>query len=214
VSGVTFDAPKVRVVDQFTGRVTDTVEAQIELLQERQKFNLGPWIKPKPHYALLAHILKQCPPGTGLEFGVATGTSLRLIAAHMPVIGFGSPLGLPEDWRPGFPKGSFACATPFIAGVQVIEGMFEDTLPGFDFDTVGPITLVHLDADLYSSTRTVLEHVGPHLHPGCHVVMDEFRGYPAAEEHEARAWAEYVTQSGTRWEAVGHSHEAAAFRML
>lgn len=206
------------MVDQFTGRLTDTPEAQIEVLREQAveltNLNLGPWIKPKPHYALLKHVLKQCLPGTALEFGVATGTSTRLIAEYMPVIGFGSALGLPTDWRPGFPKGSFACPTPTITGVQIVEGLFEDTLPSFDFTAAGRIALVHLDADLYSSTATALRWVGPHLRPGACVVMDEFHGYPSWEDHEARAWTEYVAGSGTRWEAVGHSHESAAFRML
>lgn len=176
--------------------------------------DLGPYIEPVHHYALLEHVLNLGPTGTALEFGVATGQSTRLIAAHMPVIGFGSERGLPEYWRPGFPKGKFACRMPKIPNARMVEGWFTDTLPTFDFASLGEIGLCHIDVDLYSSTKTALEYVGPYLRPGCLVCFDEFHGYPSCEEHETRAFAEYINASGTCWEPVGHSHEAAAFRMV
>jgi len=54
-----------------------------------------------------------------LEFGVATGATLRKIATSFPsrsVYGFDSFEGLPEDWRGDGvtwnPKGTYACDPP------------------------------------------------------------------------------------------------------
>ena len=58
------------------------------------------------------------------------------------------------------------------------------------------MALVHVDCDLYWSTVTVLDHIGPHLRSGCVVVFDEFHGYDGAELHEARAWGEFVDLVG------------------
>lgn len=171
---------------------------------------LGPWLGSDPHDTL-KHALSLRPQGYGLEFGVAEGGTLRLIAERMPAIGFDSFRGLPEDWRGGFETGKFACAPPNV-DAELVIGLFADTLPGWT--PPGPIGLVHIDCDLYSSTVTVLEHVGPHLRPGCLVVFDEFHGYPGAEQHEALAWGEYAERTETRWTALGHGPEQLAIRLL
>lgn len=55
--------------------------------------------------------------GLVLEFGVASGGTVNLLATHHkgPVHGFDVFTGLPETWRPGFPKGAFA-QTRFAKG--------------------------------------------------------------------------------------------------
>ena len=70
-----------------------------------------------------------------------------------------------------------------VPNAQIVVGLFADTLPAFDFSAIGPIGLVHLDADLYSSTKIALEHVGPFLRPGCYMVFDEFHSYKGCEQH-------------------------------
>lgn len=70
-----------------------------------QDYQLGPYFPPAEHYSLLRHVVGLRPSGVALEFGVGKGESTRIIAEHMPVIGFDSFTGLPEDWRDGFPKG-------------------------------------------------------------------------------------------------------------
>lgn len=160
------------------------------------------------HYELLQHVLTLDPAGTALEFGVGSGQSTRLIATHMPVIGFDSWLGLPEDWRPGFPKGMFAAMPPTdIPNADFIDGWYEDTLPEFDFTTV-EIGLVHIDCDLYSSTKTAIYNVLPHLRPGTYVVFDEWHGYDGCEQHEQRAWRELAKRFHVPWTVIGHGHES------
>lgn len=180
-----------------------------------QDFVLGERITGYPQpYALLRYALTLAQPGTALEFGVGAGHSLRIIAAAMPVIGFDSFTGLPEDWRPGFPKGTFAHPPPIVTNSRLVVGAFADTLPTFDFAAAEPITLVHFDADLYSSTLTALNYVGPHLKPDAIVVFDEFHSYPGWRDHEARAWREHTAaHPELGWEVLGHDVEQLAIRI-
>lgn len=169
------------------------------------------------NYGLLRHALEHdlMIDGYGLEFGVQTGTSLGYIAAKMPAVGFDSFSGLPEFWRKGFPRGSLKqTKLPMIGNSRLVIGWFEDTLPVFDFNTVDPIALVHLDADLYSSTATALRWVGPHLKPGTVLVFDEWWGYPDAEDHEQRAFKEYAEASDIEWQVIGHSDQGWGIRIV
>lgn len=138
--------------------------------------------------------------GMALEFGVYSGRTLKVIAdarGNNQVFGFDSFEGLPEDWRVNIPAGTFATEQlPDIDGAELVVGWFSDTLPGFLANHPGPVAFLHLDADLYSSTATVLEHVGPRLLPGSVIVFDEYFNYPGWEQHEHRAWREFVTKSG------------------
>lgn len=171
--------------------------------------------------ATLDRALELAPVGgMALEFGVYAGRTLTRIAAARPggaVVGFDSFEGLPETWRPGFRAGTFDDVTgpPEIDGAELVVGLFADTLPGFLDTHPGPVDLLHLDADLYSSTATVLELVGPRLRPGSVVVFDEFFNYPGWEQHEARAWREYVAASGRTfaWEAYTVADEQVAVRI-
>ena len=65
-------------------------------------------------------------PGLALEFGVATGSTLKIIAdtvaGDRTVAGFDVFTGLPETWRTGFPAGEFAQEPPDIAGARVVDG--------------------------------------------------------------------------------------------
>ena len=147
--------------------------------------------------------------GMALEFGVHTGGTLKVIAAAREgknVFGFDSFEGLPEDWRAGFPAGHFALdEPPEVPGAELVVGRFEDTLAGFLDEHPEPVAFVHVDADLYSSARTVLGLVGPRLAVGTVIVFDEYFGYPGWRDHEYRAWQEYVTESGVRFAYEGYT---------
>lgn len=175
-------------------------------------YSLGPRVETGEHYALLRHALTLNPTGTAVEFGVGKGESTRIIADHMPVIGFDSWLGLPDYWRPGFPAGSFAYMPPDIARVDLVDGWFEDTVPGFDFAAFD-IGLVHFDADLYTSTKTALDYIGLHLRTGTILVFDEWHGYEQCEDSEQRAWREFTADSDITWSVIGHGHEAWAIQI-
>ncbi len=168
----------------------------------------------------LTYALSLAPRGgMALEFGVYTGSTLEVITYardKKAVYGFDSFEGLPEEWRPGFPAGTFATESlPDIPGAELVVGRFDQTLPAFMADHDDPVDFLHVDCDLYSSTRTVLDHVGHRLHPGSIVVFDEYLNYPGWPEHEHRAWQEYVARTGLSFEYVGYTvdHEQVIVRV-
>jgi predicted O-methyltransferase YrrM len=158
----------------------------------------------------LRHALSLAPAdGMALEFGVWSGTTLREIVAARPhgrVYGFDSFQGLPEDWRPGFPAGIFESnGVPEVPGAELVVGLFADTLPRFLDEHPGDVTFLHVDSDLYSSAKTVLEHVGPRLRVGSIVLFDEFFNYPGWQDHEYRAWCEHVEKTGIGFRYRGYT---------
>lgn len=164
-----------------------------------------------PH-ATLEHALGLVEAeGMALEFGVYTGGTLKLIATAFEgreVYGFDSFEGLPEDWRNGFPAGLFGVdGLPDVDGAELVVGWFDDTLPGFLEAHPGPVSFLHVDCDLYSSTKTVLDLVGPRLVPGSVIVFDEYFNYPGWQEHEHRAWTEYVERTGIRFDYCGYTYD-------
>lgn len=165
-------------------------------------------------YSVLRKVLTEHvnTDGWAVEFGVYSGLSLGIIAEHMPVIGFDSFEGLPEDWREGFPKGTFAYYPGQYINAQprqmIVPGWFADTVPVFPFP---PLSLVHIDCDLYSSTVTALVGVSPHVDPGTVLVFDEYHGYDGHELHEMKAFEEWVAANGITVEKIAHGEQEAAF---
>ena len=157
--------------------------------------------------------------GMALEFGVYTGATLTTIAqacTQRAVYGFDSFDGLPQDWRPGFPAGTFAASSPpQVAGAQIVTGLFADTLPGFLRGHPGPVAFLHLDADLFSSTQTVLHLLRSRLRVGSVIVFDEYFNYPGWVDHEHRAWREFIAQTHIRfrYEAYAHDNEQVVVRV-
>lgn len=158
--------------------------------------------------------------GLYLEFGVYSGSTLAIIVENAPadvVYGFDSFEGLPEAWRPGFGEGAFATEKlPDVPGADLVVGWFDDTLPGFLEKHPEPVAFLHLDADLYSSTRTVLDALAPRLCEGTVVLFDEYFNFPGWEEHEHRAWTEFVAERGLRFEYLAYTaeDEQVAVRLL
>ncbi|MDQ3740983.1 MAG: class I SAM-dependent methyltransferase [Actinomycetota bacterium] len=169
----------------------------------------------------LAHALALAPPdGMVLEFGVSGGRTLDVLARSrkgVDVYGFDSFQGLPEDWRSAVRAGAYRVETPpRIEGAEVIVGMFATTLPPFLAEHAGSVAFVHLDADLYSSTKSVLDHIGPRLRPGTVILFDEYFNYAGWEDHEHRAWQEFVSRTGIRFAYEGYTvnHEQVIVRVL
>lgn len=160
-----------------------------------------------PADVLLRALAASAGDGLTLECGVYFGRSLRLIAERSDgaVHGFDSFQGLPEAWSALERAGAYSTAgrLPAVARhVELHPGWFEDTLPPFFAAHSGPIRLLHIDCDLYSSTRTVLEAADDRLVPGSVLVFDDFLGYPGYEQHELRAFEEFVSARGIGWELV------------
>jgi Macrocin-O-methyltransferase (TylF) len=155
-----------------------------------------------------------------LEFGVWRGVATRWWSAHLRnpasiLHGFDSFEGLPEHWRPDAPQGAFDVSgeIPKIDDprVRFYKGWFNQTLP----DYVVPaheVLVLNMDADIYSSTKYVLDFLESHICPGTFIYFDEF----AVREHEMRAFDEFLTKTGlkVRILAADLSLWAVAFEVI
>ncbi|WP_448188875.1 TylF/MycF/NovP-related O-methyltransferase [Azospirillum sp. sgz301742] len=154
---------------------------------------------------LLEHAVAQATqPGLVLEFGVRRGTSIDRIAAvaGQAVHGFDSFEGLPEAWG-AEPRGVLSTGRQLPAvrpNVALHAGWFEDTLPAFLAAHPGPVRLVNVDSDIYSSAKTVLTALADRIRPGSVLVFDEFIGNRTWRDDEYKAFQEYVQATGVRWD--------------
>lgn len=146
---------------------------------------------------------------------------MRLIRSfRKPVVfGFDTWSGLPEAWNLGqaeHPAGHFACDVPsdFATGVQLVQGLFSETLPAWLDEHDEPVQLVHIDCDLYSSARDVLTLLNERIQAGTILLFDElcsFDGsYPNWPEGEWKALNEWLA-AGRKVKPIGRTdlHQVA-----
>ena len=118
-----------------------------------------------------------------LEFGVANGGSFYWWMEHHKNAeslfhGFDTFSGLPEDWG-SFKKGDMNNGNEVLKTTDprahFYQGLFQQTLPSFvkTFNTAKQ-TVIHMDADLYSSTLFTLTTLAPFLKKGDIIFFDEF----------------------------------------
>lgn len=160
--------------------------------------------------------------GLLLEFGVSmSAETMDILSQHLEsvwqrerntsalprIYGFDSFKGLPREWR-GHKQGTFGSQhgqlLPAVRdNVHLVIGWFNETVkPFLQGVTAGAraagarvptISLVHLDADLYESTRLVMELLLPFLTEGSVLIMDDLLNI--AEQTEAS----YVKEN---WDAL------------
>jgi hypothetical protein len=146
-----------------------------------------------------------------LEFGVFTGTTINIISKKCNnVYGFDSFEGLPEDWNGVCNKERFEVSKlPTVDNnVKLIQGWFNKTLEDFlsineDID----IDLIHIDCDLYSSTKQVFDILLKYnkLKKGIIIVFDELINYNKFYEGEIKALYEIVKNNNINFEWI-HTH--------
>ncbi|MGH8503477.1 MAG: TylF/MycF/NovP-related O-methyltransferase [Gammaproteobacteria bacterium] len=150
-------------------------------------------------------------PGLYLEFGVYRGKSINFIARHVAgqtVHGFDSLKGLPKDWIPGRGKGEFSMdgQLPEVEdNVQLHVGWFDQTLPKFAKEHAGPVAFMNIDCDIYASTKTVFDTLGDRIVPGTVIRFDEYFNYPGWQDHEYRAFQEFVQARKLGYRYIGYS---------
>jgi hypothetical protein len=130
-------------------------------------------------------------PGEAIEFGAYAGglsfflgLCIRDLGLAKRVFMLDSFKGLPEadaELDRAFQAGTMAYDLQMVSELRSRFGLEDvvEILPGWFSDTVGRIPagtrfcLGHLDADLYSSTKTALEFVAPRLAEGGVIVLDD-----------------------------------------
>ena len=154
------------------------------------------------HLAEMARRSTRLGDGAILEFGVASGTTLKAIAnsTKRQVIGFDSFAGLPSDWRDGINAGAFACEPPNVPRNAVLKiGRIENTLPEFLTEIAGSaINFIHIDTDLYEPAKFILDGCAPFMRDTI-IVFDEFFNYPGWRDHEFKAFSEFQESNKDRF---------------
>jgi hypothetical protein len=150
-------------------------------------------------------------PGIFAEFGVFSGKTINQIAQRFPgrkIHGFDSFEGLPHDWlltgsKYRISRNLFATHGKLPAvceNVELITGYFEESLPRFLKEHSEPISFLHIDCDIYESTRVIFNLCEERIVSGTVVVFDEFFDYL----HEARAFYEFLRRTGRNFEWLGY----------
>ncbi len=163
-------------------------------------------------FKVLEYTLKTCMENTlqedalFLEFGVFQGESINFLANLAKVkifYGFDSFEGLPETWGGKEAKGHFNLdgKLPKVKkNVELKKGWFNETLEPFLKEKKGDVAFLHIDCDLYSSTKTVLDLLAPRIKEGTVIVFDEYINYPNWQKHEFKAFQEFVKDNNVQYE--------------
>jgi len=143
---------------------------------------------PRKRYELYKHVISelnlQDKPINFLEFGVCEGSSFFwwLKENKNPdtrFYGFDTFEGLPENWGIAYKKGDMYHDVPVTDDkrAQFVAGLFQETLLGFlDSNTLdnSKTNIIHIDADLFSSTLFSLATLAPYMKIGDVILFDEF----------------------------------------
>ncbi len=170
-----------------------------------------PNIRTYPLTYVFEHMRLQHKPETlWLEFGVASGRTINYISRFTTekVYGFDSFEGLPEKWRKGFDKGAFSRNgnLPQVnENVELIKGWFNETLEDFIKKHNKKVSFIHMDADLYSSTKYIFDVLKEYIDRDCVIVFDELVNYPGFDGNngELRAFYEFITENDVNYEWIG-----------
>ncbi len=193
-------------------------------------------VKKKAHNSSVRFILKNCPRATAcrspkklmdiainavgtngayLEFGVFKGASINYIARKKhdkKIYGFDSFEGLQEAWAHN-PKYSFSLGgkLPKVKNnVILCKGYFEKTLPEWLEKHDDKIAFLHIDCDLYSSTKTIFDCLKERLQAGTVIVFDDYFNFPGWEEDAHRVFTDFTKETKLRFEYLGYSYKELA----
>lgn len=144
------------------------------------------------------------------EFGVHKGETLSFVANRIDkvIYGFDSFEGLPSDWFLGVNKGFFSLQGQLPQLVisqnnhRLIKGWFNETLPDFAAQVEGPAAFIHIDCDLYESTKAIFDRLADRIVNGTVIVFDEYLNYPGWQNHEYKAFQEFCQAHGVSYRYV------------
>ncbi len=166
--------------------------------ENKQKFVLNDFYAAKwdytKRYQLYEYLLKNeqlTDAITYVEFGVCEGHSFKWWVANnshpnSTFAGFDTFEGLPEDWG-GFKAGEMSTGSNFP---DVKDSRAKFLPPYINKGFAAQRKVIHMDADLYSSTLYVLTSLSPYLNSGDIILFDEFN----VPQHEFLAFMNF-TQS-------------------
>ena len=200
------------LLDQDSRNITRELyrRALVETCEYIERYMLLVNSNFKNRYELLSYAIQNVTikDGLWLEFGVYKGDTISYIAKNIKstIYGFDSFKGNPDDWRSGHQKGEFALRDipSFAQNIEIVPGWFKDSIPEFLIDHRESIAFIHIDCDLYSSTKTILNELKDRFRIGSIIVFDEFFNYPGWKNHEFKAFREFIESTNIKYEFIGY----------
>lgn len=161
--------------------------------------------------------------GLILDLGIWKGGSTRKLASLFKkyiIHGFDSFKGLPDQWTTS-KAGTFSLtdderkSLDFPENCKIHPGWFDETLPRWCLENSGCISLMRVDCDIYSSTRTIFDNLGTRIVPGTVVIFDELIGYWGWELHEFKALNEFLRETNLvfNYKCFGETFVAGVFEL-
>lgn len=153
-----------------------------------------------------------------LELGVYTGNSLKRIShvfyevhPNATVFGIDSFQGLIENWSDTDSYRAFdmkgVMPKDLDKRIRILVGFVEQKIPEYLISARKPISLLHIDLDLYGPTKFSLENLRSVLTSGTYILFDDHHGYPGWRFGEYKAVNEVFTRDQYDYIAFG-PHQA------
>ena len=143
------------------------------------------------------------------EFGVRNGLSINYFASrtNLNFYGFDSFRGIPEDWLgTSGSKGSFSAngIVPKVnKNVKIIEGLIEHKLDNFLINHDNKIAFIHIDVDVYSTTKFILEKIKNYIDKETLILFDDFCCFPGWRHGQFKALNEIFSKNQVQYIAFG-----------
>jgi len=113
--------------------------------------------------------------------------------------------GKDQSTKPCYDSSPTRSTEPWPENVELIKGWFDETLPSFVRrpEVIShKVAFLHIDCDLYSSTKTIFKFLGDQITEDTVIAFDEIYGYNGFHEHEAKAFAEFLTEHNWDYEPL------------
>jgi hypothetical protein len=153
------------------------------------------------------------------EFGVKSGQTINQLAGKdkfrkKTIYGFDSFEGIPEDWHGTKTlKGQLSNLgkLPKVSkNVELIKGWFKESLPEFKKTHKENYAFIHIDCDLYQSTKDIFDNIKRKITKGTIIIFDEFFNYPNWKNHEHKAFMELVKEKKLKIKYLCYAHTQVA----
>ena len=196
-------------------------------------------LKKRAHESTIEFILKNCPKATAcrtpkrlmdmalnnvsakgafLEFGVFKGASINYTAKRNPeqqIHGFDSFEGLQEAWVNN-DKNAFSVGgvLPKVRGnVRLHKGYFDKTLPTWLNENQDKVAFLHIDCDLYSSTKTIFDCLQDRIQKGSIILFDDYFNFPNWQEDGHKVLNDFKQKANMEYEYLGFAHKELAIKV-
>jgi hypothetical protein len=96
------------------------------------------------------------------------------------------------------------------ANVTLHKGRFDESLPEWIEQHRGPFAFMHIDYDLFSSTKTIFDLLSDRIVRGTVILFDEYFNYPNWENGEYLAFQQFSTNYQRAYRYLGYARQQVA----